>query len=235
MSDEILIQAIEAVPETEEKLPPFSERIESATLTCFLGRHMRVSNLYMQMLAGLWPLQSGNIHYFNCESTTLTTESFPAIAYLSCDSTLLSVLNGVNNVKLPALYHQLGTKEEIDDRVDALLGELDYGADHNVLPAFMTLFQKRHLLIARSIMLEPKLLFLEAPFAGLDFAETRMLEEYLFLLVQERNISVITSNSGLEFVKNYADKIIVQSNQGFHFFESWDNFYFYKQRHRMRF
>ena len=236
MSDkEILIESQHAIPDSKGHLPALSYKIHSATLVCFLSRQLHVSNQYMQMLAGLSKPQSGTIDYFNCECETPTRRYFPAIAYLSHNSSLLSILNGIENVKLPALYHQLGTKKQIDAKVNALLGELDYDANHKVLPAFMTAFQKQHLLIARAIMLQPKLLFIEDPFTGLGFNETRMLEDYLFSLVSQKNISVIIGNPSLEFIENYADQIIVQLGSCFHFFENWDSFYFYKQRHKLRF
>lgn len=234
---ENLIVATQAIPETDNihGLPALNYSLKSTNLICFLGQRFNISNIYMQMLAGLSSPQSGEVEYFNCEKSTQIAKHFPAIAYLSHDSALLSVLNGLENVKLPALYHQLGTKQQIEKQAQALLDELSYGANHKVLPDFMTVVQKRHLLIARAIILEPKLLFIENPFAGLEFAETRMIEDYLYSLVDQKNITVIASNPNLGFVENYADKIILQSSSGFHFFNDWDRFYFHKQRNKLRF
>ena len=80
----------------------------------------------------------------------------PAIAYLYHNSALLSVLNGIDNVKVPALYHQLASTTQIDKEVHRLVGEFEYGANHLILPAFMSPLQRQHLLIVRAIMLNPR-------------------------------------------------------------------------------
>ena len=227
-----LISAKNAIPQSERQycFPPLTYDIHKAQLICFLGTRFSILNCYLQMLAGLIEPVSGDVVHFVAES-----KHFPCMAYLSYNSTLLSVLNGLENVKLPALYHQLYAKNEIDRRVDALLAEMDYGADHTMLPAFMSMLQKRHLLIARAIMLEPKVLFIENPFSALELAEAAILGDYLATLVKNKQMTVITSNAHLDFVEHYAQQIVYAAEPEFHFFNQWDCFLEYKQRHRLKF
>jgi NitT/TauT family transport system ATP-binding protein len=187
------------------------------------------------MLAGLIDPHSGLVDYFVENQTTPAHTHFPAIAYLNYNSTLLSVLNGIGNVELPALYHQLGTKQEIEARVLALLNELDYGANHKVLPSYMSMLQKRHLLIARALMLNPQILFIENPFADLELEEAAILGGYLAQLVKNKNIAIITSNANLDFVEHYAEQIIYATDNDFQFFQEWQTFLHYKQQQRLKF
>jgi len=232
-----LIVANQAIANTKDltALPALSYTLKSASMVCFLGQRFHKANIYMQMLAGLIPLKSGKIDYFNCEKRTQIAKHFPAIAYLSYNSRLLSILDGIENVKLPALYHQLGTRKYIEQKVYALLGELDYGANHTLLPDFMTVLQKHHLLIARAIILEPKLLFIENPFAGLELEEEKIIEAYLHSLVKDKNMTVISTHPSLEFVKHYADYIIHCTAVSFNFFDNWDDFFVFQQENELRF
>jgi ABC-type multidrug transport system ATPase subunit len=233
MSQTTLIIAHQAVPKTNTQATflPLSYQLKSATMVCFLGARFERVHLYMQMLAGLIPLNSGTIDYFDCEKNTKIAHHFPAIAYLSDNSRLLSMINGIENVKLPALYHQLGTRKQIEQKAYQLLAELDYEANHQLLPDFMPILQQRHLLIARAIILAPKLLFIENPFAGLELAEEKIIQTYLYSLVKDKHISVICTNPSLALVKHYADNIIYCTPDTLDFFENWDDFFAVKSWH----
>jgi ABC-type multidrug transport system ATPase subunit len=233
MINRTLISAKMAVPVAamQSLFLPFSYDICAAQLICFLGPHFSKLNRYLQMLAGLSEPYSGEVIHFLSEKPI----DFPHIAYLNYNSTLLSVLNGVDNVSLPALYHQFGSQEQIDRKVNNLLQEMNYGADHTLLPAFMSNLQKRHLLIARAIMLEPQIVFIENPFDGLELAEASILGDYLATLVKNKNMTVITSNAHLDFVEHHSQQIIYAAEQEFHFFSQWDHFLHYKQCHRLKF
>lgn len=232
-----LICAHAAVPCCEELtfLPALTCQINTAGLVCFLGQRFRTLNLYLHMLAGLTEPESGTVEHFVKERVTPAHSHFPGIAYLDYNSALLSVLNGLENLKLPALYHQLGTRQQIEQQAQELLKELQYDADHKVLPAFMTMLQKRHLLIARALMLKPQVLFIENPFAGLELEEAAILGQYLATLVENKNITLVTSNANLDFVEHYAQQIIYATGQDFQFFQQWQNFFDYKQQNRLKF
>ena len=233
---DVLIEAINAVPfsDTEANFAPLSCQIQANTLVCFLGQQFSLLNTYMQMLAELTVVDSGKVRYFS-ETGADKVENFPEIAYLKMDSALLSILNGFDNVKLPALYHQLGSKKDIDKQVAILLNELEYDADHSVLPDFMSVLQKRHLLIARSLILQPKVLFIENPFAGLELQQMQILGDYLATLVKQKKLTVIVSDAPLTFVKNTAEKIISCHPEGNFIFEQWQSFSDVKNTPLMRF
>ncbi len=104
------------------------------------------------------------------------------------------------------------------------MGELDYGANHFILPAFMSPLQKQHLLIVRAIMLKPAILFIENPFSSLDRDQVRTFGQYLSELVKTKNITLITSNANLDFVRSYADQMIYITTANTHVFNHWEAF-----------
>lgn len=231
--DSVLIRAKAAIPiaPPQQVFLPLTYDIQAGKLICFLGPRFSILNTYLQLLAGLTEPAEGEIQYF-IESQPI---DFPHIAYLNYNSTLLSVLNGIENVRLPALYHQLGSEKKIGQKVTELLNEINYGADHTLLPSFMSNLQKRHLLIARALMLNPQILFIENPFDGLELAEATILGDYLATLVQNKKMTVITSNAHLAFVEHHSQQIIYAAEQAFHFFTEWAHFLKYKHHHRLKF
>jgi ABC-type multidrug transport system ATPase subunit len=232
-----LIRTVAAIPMDKEKstLIPLTCEINSASLVCFLGQRFSILNIYLRMLAGLTQPQSGEIEHFVSEQTTPAHSHFPSIAYLNYNSTLLSILNGFENVLVPALYHQLGSRECIEQQAHALLSELNYNANHTLLPTFMSMLQRKHLLIVRALMLKPQIVFIENPFSGLELEEITILGQYLGELVKNKNITIVTSNANLDFVEQYAHHIIYAAEHDFHFFKQWQDFLAYKQLNQLKF
>ena len=223
---QILIQANAAIPNSEifALLPPLSCDIKAASLVCILGQRINILNTYMETLAGINEPYAGSVEYCDDLLDKENHNNGLAIGYIYHNSSLLSILNGIDNIKVPALYHHLGTNDEIDRDVKTLLSEIDSEANHKQLPAFMDAFQKKYLLIIRAIMLKPKILFIENPFMNLDREQVRILGEYLAKLVNEKNITVITSNVNLDFVQSYADQIIHLAAGGIRIFKERDAF-----------
>lgn len=221
-----LIEAFSAIPcsEPHTTLAPLTGKICTESLVCLLGQQFSVTNNYMQMLAGTTEPWTGSIHFADSLLTADDNTNCPTIAYIYHNSALLSVLNGIDNVKVPALYHQLASANEIDEQVRALIGELDYGANHSILPAFMSALQKQHLLIVRAIMLKPRILFIENPFSNLDRDQERILGQYLSELVRTKNITLVLSNSNLDFVRTYADQVIYITQVNTPIFNEWHTF-----------
>jgi ABC-type multidrug transport system ATPase subunit len=225
----VLIQAVSASPGLGPltSSAPLTCEINAASLVCLLGQQFSVINAYMQMLAGTNEPYAGSINYADILLNNGTNNDCPVIAYLYYNSALLSVLNGIDNVKVPAIYHQLGSTKEIDKEACTLVGEFEYGANHMILPAFMSTLQRRHLLIVRAIMLKPKILFIENPFLTLDREQVRIFGKYIASLVKSKNITVITSNANLDFVRSYADQMVYITSANVHVFNHWGAFSHY--------
>lgn len=224
--NEILIQAIGALPNNElfASLQSLTCEIKPASLVCILGQRSNTLNACMEMLAGINEPYTGSVMYEDNLFTLNKHNNCLPIKYIYHNSALLSILNGIDNIKVPALYHHLGSIAEIDKEVDTLLAELEYQADYKLLPAFLDTLQKRYLLIVRAIMLKPRILFIENPFRDLDREQVRVFGKYIAGLVKEKNMTVITSNVNLDFVQRYADQIIYLTTEEIHVFQERETF-----------
>lgn len=72
--------------------------------------------------------------------------------------------------------------------------------------------QKRRAAIAGILVLEPEILVLDEPAAGLDPAGTRELFDIVNSLYNEKNITVILVSHSMELVADYAKRIIVMND-----------------------
>jgi phospholipid/cholesterol/gamma-HCH transport system ATP-binding protein len=180
----------------------------------------------MRMLAGIEPPRLGRVILYGDDSNNLDERQRRIlrlkIGFVDVDTHLLSVLSGYDNLKLPAQYHGVGSHDEIEERADRLIADIVYDADHDVIPAYMTGLQKRHLVIARALMLEPSVLFIDNPLAGLDHFARRLIIDYMTKTIKEKGITVVLGNTDMIFTSEYADKIIFIGLRQTLTFDDWE-------------
>jgi ABC-type Mn2+/Zn2+ transport system ATPase subunit len=68
--------------------------------------------------------------------------------------------------------------------------------------------QKQRILIARALMVKPKIMILDEPLSGVDEESRRSITDLLIKLTREKNIAVFFSSHDLEMVQRVADKIV---------------------------
>ena len=105
-------------------------------------------------------------------------------------------------------------EEEIDDVVREsieLLG-LDYDAVAEKSPFELSGGQKRRVAIAGVLAMEPKVLILDEPTAGLDPASKRDMLEVIKRLRQERNLIVAFVSHNMKDIAELSDRIIVMND-----------------------
>ena len=146
------------------------------------------------------------------------------IGFVGRTAPLLSVFNGVRNVMLPALYHRIGTLEEAESHAWELINALNYEANHKLLPAYMSELQRKHLAIARALMLQPEVLFVSEPFSNLEIEERDLIEDYLLRVARQDNHALVVACNDLIFAKSSVDHLIFGAKKGVEQYGSWDAF-----------
>jgi ABC-type Mn2+/Zn2+ transport system ATPase subunit len=68
--------------------------------------------------------------------------------------------------------------------------------------------QKQRMLIARALMVDPKIMILDEPLSGVDEESRKSIARLFFNLTREKNIAVFFSSHDLEMVQRVADRIV---------------------------
>jgi ABC-type Mn2+/Zn2+ transport system ATPase subunit len=68
--------------------------------------------------------------------------------------------------------------------------------------------QKQRVLIARALMVDPKILVLDEPLSGVDEESRRSISELFMQLTREKGLAVFFSSHDLEMVQRVADSIV---------------------------
>ncbi len=229
MSGEVLVRAAGLRPDLgERRTPPLDCTVSRGSITCLLGHDSEQRTAYLRALAAVDPALGGRSEILGVDGMDLSTEEWRELrrtaAFVTWAVPLLSVLDGFQNLLLPAQYHQVGSDREIKAEARALLGEMEYDADHGILPAYMSDLQRRLLGIARAMILHPALLFLDEPFHGLDIEARNRVCAYLTGPVRRRGVTLVVACSELPFARRFADRVILVAPEAALSFDSWKAF-----------
>ncbi len=124
------------------------------------------------------------------------------------DPSLDNDLTAYENMQLHAVLYRVPAKK-LDNRIKELLElvELEDRKD-----SFVRTFSggmKRRLEIARGLLHQPKILFLDEPTVGLDAQTRNLLWDYVGKLSNEKNMTILFTTHYLEEAEVNADKIAI--------------------------
>jgi ABC-type transporter Mla maintaining outer membrane lipid asymmetry ATPase subunit MlaF len=138
----------------------------------------------LRSIAGLERPVSGSIERFGddwakfSESDTLRHRRRIGVMF-GREAGLFHRLNVLENIRLPLLYHGGCSRQKIDERTRNLLVALDL-EKHALSPSVrISLSVARRTQLARALALEPEVLLLDDPCAGLDERNRRRLIRFL--------------------------------------------------------
>ena len=203
-------------------------RIGSGRIVCLVGPNGGGKTAYLRTLAAVDPPASGSLTLFGRDAQGLDDTAWRAlrlkVAFISEGAPLLSVVTGLSNVTLPAMYHHLYDTQQARVKAEEILAFLGYPGRQDLLPAYLNQHERLLLAIARCLMLSPELLFLDEPFHMTDSACRERESGIYQKLARERGLTVLLATHNLGFVKRQADEIVFVHPDGVWRFAGWKEF-----------
>ncbi len=96
--------------------------------------------------------------------------------------------------------------------LETIKNELDINGLDNLYPAQLSGGQRQRVALARALLLNPRLLLLDEPFAAIDTVTRERLQNQLLLVFQQRHFSYIIVTHSIEEAVFLGKRIIVLSN-----------------------
>ena len=127
--------------------------------------------------------------------------------YVFQDSALWANQSILNNVAMPLRVHcSWMSADEMEDVVRTLLKRLGYDESLAMRPAELSAGEQKLVSIARALVHDPEIVFMDDPSAGLDEdAVEHLFTEMELLRRKSRTLIVVTNNSDLAF--RFADRL----------------------------
>ena len=119
--------------------------------------------------------------------------------------TLLENLKAISEITI--------NKQNIrDNKINYLIAKFELDAVRDIKAKYLSGGQKKRLVIALSLLTDPKILLLDEPFAALDVMTIKKLQRIIVDLQSEENISVILCDHQARDLLLCVDKAFVISN-----------------------
>ena len=124
---------------------------------------------------------------------------------------LIHDLSLIDNLKLVSEIH-IREKELRDQKVKKIITQFEFESLLKIKAKNLSGGQKKKLVIAMSLMNDPKILLLDEPFAALDILTIKMLQEIIINLQTSEEISIVVCDHQARDLLNCVDRAIILSN-----------------------
>ena len=124
---------------------------------------------------------------------------------------LIHDLSLLDNLKLVSEIH-IKEKELREIKINKLISQFEFEPLLKIKAKHLSGGQKKKLVIAMSLVNDPKILLLDEPFAALDILTIRMLQEIILNLQSTEEISVVVCDHQARDLLNCVDRAIILSN-----------------------
>ena len=144
--------------------------------TTVIGRSGIGKSVLLKCISGLLKPDSGTIRLSN------STESNPPFAYMFQQNALFDSLNVFENIALPLREKEKVSAQNLSERVNSLIDELDLQNAATKYPAEISGGMKKRAALARALITKPEIILFDEPTTGLDperkFSVFEMIRNY---------------------------------------------------------
>ena len=174
--------------------------IDSPGIWALVGPNGSGKTTFLNVVTNLLPATEGTIELVDKRNTDVTV--FKEVSFLQDNTVLFEYLNGYDHLKYICDVHNLGKKriEEVADYVGMTSYLRKKVGDYS-------LGMKQHLLLAMSIINDPKLLFLDEPLNGLDPTSAILMRKIL-LELEKKGTTIILSSHNLAEIDKVTKQIL---------------------------
>jgi phospholipid/cholesterol/gamma-HCH transport system ATP-binding protein len=177
-----------------------------------LGRSGTGKSVLLRLTIGLEKPDSGSILIHGRDITGLDLDQLGEIrmkmGFLFQHAALYDSLTVEENVAFPLQHHKKEmSKSERADRVKQLLAEVGMDGHLDKMPSDISGGMQKRVGLARALALEPEILLLDEPTAGLDPISSGEIDDLVLKLQAEHHMASIVVTHDLHSAKTIADRL----------------------------
>jgi len=189
-----------------------SLRVGRGETLAVLGRSGTGKSVLLRLIIGLDTPDSGAIRIHGKDIAGLALDRMGEIrkkmGFLFQQAALYDSLTVRENVAFPLKHHRRDMpKSERADRVGQLLAEVGLDPNIDKMPSDISGGMQKRVGLARALALEPEILLLDEPTAGLDPISSGEIDELVLKLQRERKMASIVVTHDLHSARTIAGRL----------------------------
>jgi phospholipid/cholesterol/gamma-HCH transport system ATP-binding protein len=197
---------------THKVLNGISLRVNRGETLAVLGRSGTGKSVLLRLIIGLEKPDSGSVCINGHDIAGLALDRLGAIrmkmGFLFQHAALYDSLTVAGNVAFPLEHHRRDmSASERTGRVKQLLTEVGMQGDLDKMPSDISGGMQKRVGLARALALEPEILLLDEPTAGLDPISSGEIDDLILKLQRERQMASIVVTHDLHSAKSIADRL----------------------------
>jgi phospholipid/cholesterol/gamma-HCH transport system ATP-binding protein len=197
---------------TQKVLNGVSLSVKRGETLAVLGRSGTGKSVLLRLIIGLEHPDSGSVRIHGQDIAGLALDRMGEVrkkmGFSFQHSALYDSMTVEQNVAFPLLHHkQEMSKAERSDRVKQLLAEVGMEGALAKMPSDISGGMQKRVGLARALALEPDILLLDEPTAGLDPISSGEIDDLILKLQQEHHTASIVVTHDLHSAKTIADRL----------------------------
>lgn len=191
-----------------------SFRLEAGEIVGLVGPNGAGKSTTLKILSGLIRSYEGRVHYEGRDLTDpKNLASYrDAIGFLPENAEISDYLSGHEFLSLVGALHRL-SPDRIERRIDTLCRGLKMDHALHFSVSSYSKGMKQKILLAATLLHNPRILLLDEPFSGLDFASIDLLKALLRQLA-EQGKTILYSSHIIESIEDLCQRVLVINSGG---------------------
>ena len=178
-----------------------------------LGRSGTGKSVTLRHIIGLMRPDSGRVFVHGEEMSALSGEALSkarrSIGFLFQSAALFDSISVGENVAFPMRRHTKLPDREIRDRARQRLEAVGLGGEYDKMPADLSGGMRKRAGLARALSLDPSLLLVDEPSAGLDPITTEEIDDLLLRLKEESGTTLVVVTHNIPSARKLGDQLVM--------------------------
>jgi phospholipid/cholesterol/gamma-HCH transport system ATP-binding protein len=199
---------------THNVLNGISLSVSRGETLAVLGRSGTGKSVLLRILIGLVTPDAGSVRIQGQDIAGLSLDGLGAIrmkmGFLFQHAALYDSLSVGENVAFPLRHHRRDlSNAERKERVTQLLAEVGMEGNLEKMPSNISGGMQKRVGLARALALEPEILLLDEPTAGLDPISSGEIDELILKLQRERQMASIVVTHDMHSARTIANRLAI--------------------------
>jgi len=187
--------------------------VPRGTACCILGRSGTGKSVTLKHIVGLIKPDAGQVRVHGEDVPTLNARELSrvrrGIGFLFQNAALFDSITVGENVAFPMRRHTDLPDVDIRDRARQKLESVGLGKDYDKMPSELSGGMRKRAGLARAMALDPDLLLVDEPSAGLDPITSGEIDDLLLSLKTERHTTLIVVTHNIPSARTIGDDLLM--------------------------